>query len=56
MTKDYVIYSAQLARYLTKKGFEIKNTEANFNNPKYKVYYFEDTAELRSAVSSYVRP
>lgn len=51
--KDYVVYGLRLANFLIGRGFELKNTGININNPKYKVFYFEDSKELRAAVVSY---
>lgn len=53
MNKDYVVYSLQLAHELTNKGFEIKATGINFNNPKLKVFYFENTVELQKAIKEF---
>lgn len=50
MKKDYAIFSLRIAHQLTKKGFEVKNTGINTSNPKYKVFYFENSDELREAV------
>lgn len=51
--KDYVVYNLRLANLLAKKGFTIKSVGINKNNPKYSVYYFEDTAGLREIVKSF---
>ncbi len=51
--KDYVIYNLRLANLLAQKGHPIKSVGINKNNPKYSVYYFEDTAELRELVKSF---
>lgn len=53
MKKDFIIYSLGLARYLINIGFNHKKTAVNINNPKYNVYYFEDSNELRAAVEQY---
>ena len=50
MKKDYVIYSLRIANILINKGFQLKGARVNFKNPKYMVYMFEDTAELRAAL------
>ena len=49
--KDYVIYSLKVANALTRKGFEVKATGINTKFPKYLVYYFADTPELRAAIT-----
>lgn len=51
--KDCIVYSLRLAHSLINKGFELKNTGINKNNPKYKVFYFEDSEALRAAIDSY---
>lgn len=53
MKKDYVVYGLRLAHFLINQGFELKNTAINTNNPKYMVYYFENTQELQDAIVSY---
>ena len=41
-----------MAHELEKKGFHTIGSGINFNNPKYKVYYFEDSKELQNAINS----
>lgn len=53
MGKDYVVYSLRLANILSNKGFQIKGTRINYKNPKYTVFMFEDTEELRKAIKRY---
>lgn len=48
--KRYTIYSLRLANELMKHGFQIIGTNINANNPKLKVFYFENTPELRQMV------
>lgn len=50
MNKNYVVYSMRVANALIHKGFEMVGSRVNFKNPKYLVYLFEDTAELREAI------
>jgi hypothetical protein len=50
MKKDYVVYSLRLANELTNKGFKLVNTGINIKNPKYFVFFFENTKELRDAI------
>ena len=47
---DYVVYSLRIANALTNKGFQIKATRVNYKNPKFMVFLFENTKELREAV------
>ena len=49
MTK-YKIFSLKLANELVDKGFVLLGTGINIKFPKYKVFYFEDTPELREAI------
>ena len=50
MNKDYVIYNLKLANLLITAGFEMVGTGINTRDPKYRVFYFKDTPELRAAV------
>ena len=51
MKKDYVVYSLKVANILARKGFKIKKSSINTRFPKYMVYYFADTPELRAAIT-----
>ena len=51
MKKDYVVYSLKVANILARKGFKIKKSSINTKFPKYMVYYFADTSELRAAIA-----
>lgn len=48
--KPYVVYSMRVANALIRKGYEMIGSRVNYKNPKYLVYLFEDTQELRQAV------
>ena len=48
--KKYLCYSLKLAKELNSKGFEIVDTGINIKFPKYKVFFFEDTEELRKTI------
>lgn len=50
--KNYVVYSLRVANDLVNKGFEILGTGINIQNPQYKVFFFEDTKELREAIKA----
>lgn len=43
----YPIFSLRIASSLCDFGFEIDHTGVNVKNPKYKVFYFKNTEELR---------
>lgn len=47
--KKYCVFSLRIANQLVKRGFEIIETGINLDDPKYKVFFFEDTAEFRKA-------
>ena len=52
MNKNFIVYSMRVANALIRKGFEMIGSRVNYKNPKYMVYLFEDTQELRNAVQS----
>ena len=54
MKKDYIIYRLDVAHKLMMKGFELKHIAINKYYPKYNVYYFEDTVELRETVNAII--
>lgn len=47
------IYSKKMAIYLRKLGFQIVSTEVNPYQPQFDMWLFEDTDELRQAMSRY---
>lgn len=51
----YYIFSLRLANALTENGFEIIGRGINTRNPKYSVFYFEDTKELRNTLQKLQR-
>lgn len=51
MKKDYVVFSLRVANELVNKGFNVINAGVNIKFPQYKVFYFEDTKELRNAIA-----
>ena len=53
MKKDYVVYSLKVANFLMNEGFKLKGSAINTKFPKYMVYYFENTTELRAAIDKY---
>lgn len=48
---EKIIYTKKLALELRKQGFEIIRVGVNENFPQYNTYIFEDTQELREAIS-----
>ena len=51
MNRPYTVFSLKLANKLVNKGFEILDTGVNVKNPKYRVFFFEDTEALRKAIN-----
>lgn len=47
MKKTYIIFSLRIANELVRRGFNIVETGINIENPKLKVFYFEDTEDFR---------
>lgn len=47
MKKTYVVFSLRIANELVRRGYQIIETGINTENPKYKVFYFEDTEDFR---------
>lgn len=46
----FAVFSQKVAIKLKEQGFEIIDTGINTKNPKYTVFYFENTNELRDAI------
>ncbi|EKY26575.1 DUF5659 domain-containing protein [Clostridium celatum] len=53
MKKWYIIKTFKMCRYLQEKGFEIIKIMPNKENPKWNVFAFEDSNELRQAMEQY---
>lgn len=53
--KYYVVFSKRLSKALISNGFELIKTEKNKNNPKYNVYIFEETQELKNNICKILR-
>lgn len=49
----YVCRRMKLMSYLTKKGFMFTATLPDMHNPKYHVWLYEDSEELRAVVEEY---
>lgn len=49
--KEKIIYTSWLAFALQEAGFEILKTGKNPHHPQYDTYIFEDSAELRQALT-----
>lgn len=51
MKKNYTVYSLRLANELVSRGFMIVGTGINARNPKYNVFFFENTEAFRKALN-----
>ena len=49
----YVVKTMRLAVYLINEGFEKLREQTDRNNPKFNVFLFQDSIELRSALERY---
>lgn len=50
MNNKRVVYSLRVANELIKRGYKLLDSAINIKYPKYKVFYFEDSAELDRAI------
>ena len=46
----YAIFNIRVANELEKQGFKVIKMDVNRKNPRYMVYYFEDSVALREAI------
>ena len=46
----YTVFKQRLANKLQSMGFRVVKMAPNRNNPKFVVYYFEDSVALRDAL------
>lgn len=51
MKKRYMVYRLSVANELVNRGYKIIDTGINLRNAKYRVFFFEDTEELRAEVA-----
>lgn len=51
--KMYIIKGLRMTNYLIRKGFDLLKVEDDIHNSHYKVFLFEDTPELRQAMSRF---
>lgn len=49
----YLVYSLSLANWLCRHGHNIINIEDNHRHPKYKVFAFFDSWQLRNDIASF---
>lgn len=53
-TEMYIVRSLELANWLCNRGYKILKVEDSEKNPRFKVFLFEDTKQIRSSVSEYL--
>lgn len=53
--KNFPIFSASMTTELFNRGFKCIDSQINTRYPQYKVFYFEDTEELRAAFNEILR-
>lgn len=53
--KQFTVFSLRIANILAKKGYEILGSGVNAKNPKYSVFYFEDTPQLRAEIEELIK-
>lgn len=46
----YAVFNMKVANELEKQGFKVIKMDKNRKNPRYMVYYFEDSVEFREAL------
>lgn len=51
--KDIIVYSLRLANKLAFYGHPVKAVGINKNNPKYNVYFYEDTEAVRQIIEEH---
>lgn len=49
----YVVRKLELVNYLCRRGFEIKKVEDSFENPRFKIFLFQNTETLRNEINRY---
>ena len=53
-TQMYIVRSLDLTNWLCGQGYRILKVEDSEKNPKYKVFLFEDTKQIRNSVTEYL--
>jgi hypothetical protein len=51
--RKYVVFNQKVAGYLMLKNFQLKNLNPSNSNPKMNVFIFNDSDDLRLAISQY---
>lgn len=50
----YIVRSLELANWLCNRGCKILKVEDSEKNPRFKVFLFKDTKQIRNSVSEYL--
>lgn len=50
----YIVRSLELTNWLCGQGYKILKVEDSEKNPRYKIFLFEDTKQIRNSVSEYL--
>lgn len=50
---EYLIFSQRVAGYLMQRGYRLVKIEPNRKRPDFHVFFFEDSAGLRSRLAEY---
>lgn len=50
----YIVRSLDLTNWLCGQGYPILKVEDSEKNPRYKVFLFEDTKQIRNSVAKYL--
>ena len=53
-TKMYIVRSLELTNWLCGQGYKILKVEDSEKNPKYKIFLFEDTKQIRNSVAKFL--
>jgi hypothetical protein len=53
LLKKMVVFNQKVAGYLMLRKFTLKDINKNNRNPKMNVFIFDDTEDLRKAISEY---
>ena len=50
-----IVYTAKLANYLIRKGFDCTGVDDNFSNPRYKVFLFDRCPQIEQEIRDYLK-
>ena len=50
----YIVKSLDLTNWLANRGFRILKAEDSQADPRYKVFFFRDTRNLRDSIEEYL--